>query len=197
MKNTELDKPAVLQRTQFGNPILRTYARHVPVGDIQSDKIQQLVADMRHTLIEKKLGIGLAAPQVGEPLAVIVIAIRPLAHRQQVEPFDLTLINPEITETFGRKSPMWEGCISGGPGRASIMAQVPRYKKIRIKYHDETGKLHHKIYEGFQAHVMQHEVDHLHGILFVDKVRDTKSFITYAEYKKRARKVLKSSRAGV
>jgi peptide deformylase len=191
MKRAELDKPVVLQRTQFGNPILRQTAKHVPVSDIASNKMQQLVADMRHTLVEKKLGIGLAAPQVGEPLAVIVVAIRPLAHRQEVEPFDLTLINPEITETFGRKSPMWEGCLSGGPGRASIMAQVPRHKKIRVKYHDEKGKLHHKMYEGFQAHIIQHEVDHLYGILFVDKVKDTKSYMTYAEYTKRARSALK------
>jgi peptide deformylase len=180
----------VLARTQFGNPLLRQMTKEVPVGDMKGEKIQQLIADMQHTLIEKKLGVGLAAPQVGEPLAIIVIAIRPLAHRQEVEPFDLVLINAAVTETFGRKVPMWEGCISGGPGRASIMAQVPRYKKVKVKYYDEKTKLHHKIYEGLPAHVIQHETDHLRGILFVDKVKDTTSFMTYAEYMKRVRKVL-------
>jgi peptide deformylase len=184
-------QPAILQRTQFGNPILRQTAAPVTPAKIASDKIQQLIADMRYTLIEKKLGIGLAAPQVGEPLAVVVIAVRPLAHRQHVEPFDLTLINPEITEAIGHRAPMWEGCLSGGPGRAALMAQVPRYKKVRVKYFDEQGKQHHKLYEGFQAQIIQHEVDHLHGVLFVDRVKDTKSYTTYAEYMKRMRAALR------
>ena len=180
----------VLKRTQFGNPILREIAAKVPSKDISGKRIQELIADMRHTLLEKKLGIGLAAPQVGEGLAVIVIAIRPLAHRHKVEPFDLTLINPEITETFGKKVQLYEGCISGGPGKAAFFAKVPRYKKVKVKYLDESGKQHHELYEDFQAHVIQHEVDHLHGILFVDKVKDSKTYITYGEYMKRAREIL-------
>jgi len=180
----------ILARTQFGNPILRHEASKIPIKNIADQSTQRLIADMQHTLISKKLGIGLAAPQVGESKAIIVIAIRPLAHRHKVEPFDLVLVNPEITEMFGRKSPMYEGCISGGPGKASIFAKVPRYKKVKVKYYDQQGKQRHELYEGFRAQVIQHEVDHLHGILFVDRVKDTRSYLTYAEYMKRARKIL-------
>jgi len=180
----------ILARTQFGNPILRRVAAPVAPAELSSEEIQELIANMRHTLIEKKLGIGLAAPQVGVSRAIVVIAIRPLAHRHKVEPFDLTLINPEIAECIGRRTPMYEGCLSGGPGKASLLAKVPRYKKVKVRYLDETGKEHHQTFEGLQAHVIQHEVDHLYGILFVDKVKDTKSYLTYAEYMKRARKAL-------
>jgi len=179
-----------LRRTQFGNPILRQQARRLKPSEIIETDLQQLIAAMRHTLLQKKLGIGLAAPQVGHSVAVVVIAIRPLAHRQQVEPFDLVLINPEITQTFGRRIQLYEGCISGGPGKAALFAKVPRYQKIQVKFWDKQGRLRHEIYEGLQAHVIQHETDHLNGILFVDRVVDSTTYLTYAEYMKRARKIL-------
>lgn len=185
-----MTKATVLKRTQFGNPILRQVAKKVAPKDIPSPEIQGLIYNMRHTLLSKKSGIGLAAPQVGEGVAVVVVAIRPLAHRQRVEPFDLNMINPEITETYGRKIPMYEGCISGGPGKAEFFAKVPRYKKVKVKFYDEQGTVRHETYEGFKAHVIQHEVDHLNGILFVDKVKDPSTYLTYAEYMKRARKAL-------
>lgn len=178
----------ILKRTQFGNPILRKVAEQISHDKIPSLEIQQLIENMQHTLATEKLGVGLAAPQVGESVALAVISIRPLAHRKTVKAFEAVLINPEITETSSRKYPMWEGCISCGPGKASLFAQVPRYRKIKTRYLDETGVQHHREFEGFPAHVIQHEVDHLNGILFVDKVRDTRSYMTHAEYMKYVRK---------
>lgn len=177
-----------LRRTQFGNPILRQEAERIPVDQISTKKVQDLIADMRHTLIEKKLGIGLAAPQVGECLALAVIAIRSTPDRPKVKKFDLVIINPEITDYIGRKKAMWEGCISAGPGKAQLFAQVPRYPEVEVKYYDEAGKLHHKAFNDLPAQVLQHEVDHLSGILFVDRVKDTKSYMTYAEYRERITK---------
>ncbi len=174
-----------LRRTEFGNPILRDKAASIDAAQIDTKKIHGLIADMRHTLVSKKLGIGLAAPQVGESLALIVIAIRTTELRPKVRPFDLVLINPEITDTVGREKAMWEGCISSGAKKAELFAKVPRYEWIKAKYLDEYGKLHHKQFKGLQAHVIQHEVDHLNGILFVDRVKDPKTFMTYAEYIKR------------
>lgn len=75
---------------------------------------------------------------------------------------------------------MWEGCISG----LELYAQVPRYKKLRLKWMDEQAKTHEQDFEGFIAHVIQHEVDHLKGVLYVDRIKDTKSIITIREYKK-------------
>jgi peptide deformylase len=181
----------ILARTQFGNLVLRKPARRLSVGEIKSQPIQNLIANMRHTLLEKKLGIGLAAPQVGKGLALTVITIRPTTVRPDTEPFDLVLINPEITECIGRKQAEWEGCISAGShGKADLFAKVPRYKKVRVRYHDENGEQQEKVLEGLHAHVAQHEIDHLNGVLFVDRVKDTKTYMTYKEYKKRQKNKL-------
>jgi peptide deformylase len=174
----------VLKRTEFGEAVLREKARELSVAEIKSQKLQTLIKDMRHTLSSLKLGVGLAAPQVGESIALSVIAIQPTPHRPKAVPFDLVIINPVVTETFGRKKQMWEGCISAGPGKAGLFAKVPRYKKVKIKFIDETGKSRHEVFEDLQAHVMQHEIDHLNGTLFVDKVKDTKTYTTYKEYMK-------------
>lgn len=180
-----------LKRTQFGNQILRQTAKRLLKTEITSRGIQQLIKDMRFTLKTVNLGIGLAAPQVGEPVALAVISIHPTKYRPEVKPYEQVIINPEIIETFGHRKQLWEGCISSGPGKTGLFAKVPRYKKIKLKYYDEKGALHVKIFEGLQAHVLQHETDHLNGILFVDKVKDTSTYATYQEYVKQAKKKLK------
>lgn len=189
----------ILGRTQFGNPILRQPAQKINPQDIGSVEIQELIAGMRHTLITRKLGVAMAAPQVGKSIALVVVAVRPLAHRQKIEPFDAVLINPEITEQNGRRQSLWEGCISSGrDGRPDLFAKVPRYPKVKVRYYDEQGKQHHEEFTGFRAQIVQHEVDHLQGILFVDRVKDPKTFITYQEYMKMMRKRLNSrEEAGV
>lgn len=174
----------VLTRTEFGNPILRKKSRELKPAEIVSTKIQTLIANMRHTLLDKKLGIGLAAPQVGEGIALSVIAIRPTKHRPKVEPFDLIIINPKITQTFGKRKQVWEGCISSGAGKAGLFGKVARYNKITAEYLDEKGKKQNAQYSGLQAQVIQHEVDHLNGVLFVDHVKDPTTYMTLKEYKR-------------
>ena len=177
----------VLKRTEFGNPILRKVAQALSQPEITSTKIQTLISDMRYTLEHEKLGVGLAAPQVGKNISLAIIHIRPTPHRPKVKNFDAVLINPKIIETYGKKIQEWEGCISAGPMKAGMFAKVPRYKAVRLKYYDEAGKLRSKKFEGLAAQVAQHETDHLNGVLFVDKVKDTKTYMTYAEYIKRVR----------
>jgi peptide deformylase len=179
--------------TEFGDPILRQKAKKLTLQEIKSPKIRKLIKEMQEFLISKKMGVGLAAPQVGEGLALSVISIHPTKNREEAEHFDLVIINPEITNVYGRRSQEWEGCISGGALKSGLFAKVPRYKKVELKYCDEKGKLHKDIFEGLPAHVIQHEVDHLNGVLFVDKVKDTKTFITYSEYMKLARSSQKKS----
>jgi peptide deformylase len=173
-----------LKITQFGNPILRQQARELSKEEILSAEIKALLSDMRELLKKKKLGVGLAAPQVGEQASVAIIEIQKTKLRPSVEEKSLVIINPKITQVLGRKTQLWEGCISSGNGEAGLFAKVPRYKKIEIDYFDEQGKQRRELFDGLVAHVIQHEVDHLNGVLFVDKVKDSTTFMTYAEYKK-------------
>ena len=168
---------------EFGNPILRTKCKRLSNKEITSPETQKLIQNMKSLLITERNGIGLAAPQVGRNLAIAVIAIRPTAHRPNVKEFDLVVINPEISKTFNYRKQMWEGCLSSGQG--GLFAKVPRYKKDELKYDDENGKTHKKIFEGLRAHVLQHEIDHINGILFMDRVKDPITYMTLKEYKKR------------
>ncbi|HEX5797048.1 MAG TPA: peptide deformylase [Candidatus Saccharimonadales bacterium] len=173
--------------TEFGNPILRQKPKKLTVKEIKSETTQRLIKRMREFLLSKKLGVGLAAPQVGKGLALAVICIRPVEHREDVEEFDLVIINPEITRTFGRRVQQWEGCISGGSLKGGLFAKVPRYKKLELSYKDEKARPQKKVFEGLPAHVIQHEIDHLNGVLFVEKVKDRRTFVTYNEYVKIAK----------
>lgn len=173
--------------TEFGDSVLRQKARTLKTEDIKSASTQKLIKEMQDFLISKKMGVGLAAPQVGKSLAIAVICVRPIKHRKDVKEFDLTIINPKVTKVFGRRTQQWEGCLSGGSLKSGLFAKVPRYKKIELEYQDEKGNKQKKTFESLPAHIIQHEVDHLNGILFVDKVRDRKSFVTYNEYLKIAK----------
>lgn len=175
----------VLRFTQFGNPILRGQTKELLKKDIRSNEIKTLITDMRYTLRKVDVGVGLAAPQVGKNISLAVIRIRPKKYRTNVKPFDLVIINPKISQAIGQKDQKWEGCISSGPKNAPFFAKLPRYNKIKLNYLDEKGNNHHKQFNGLPAHVIQHEVDHLNGILFVDKVKDTSTYMTFSEYKKR------------
>lgn len=174
----------ILRRTQFGNPILRQKARELSEKEVLSEQIQQLIRSIRQTLKERKYGIGLAAQQVGRNIALSVIHIRPTKTRPNLPKSkwaDLVIINPKITRTYGVKRQEWEGCIS----LAEVFAKVPRYKKIQLEYLDENAVRRTKNFEGLLAQVIQHEVDHLNGKLFVDRVVDPSTFMSGSEYRKR------------
>lgn len=174
----------VLNRTLFGNPILRHPAARLTKDEILSAATQDLITDIRQTLTEKKYGIGLAAAQVGQGIALSVIHIRPTKLRPNLPKekwADLVIINPKIVKTYGNKKQLHEGCVSL-PG---VYAKVPRHKKIQLSYFDEAAQRRVKDFEGLLAHVIQHEVDHLEGILYVDRVVDTKTYMSEAEYRKR------------
>jgi peptide deformylase len=173
----------ILPRKEFGDPILREKARQLTKSEISSVKIQGLIKNMHHTLVTKKFGIGLAAPQIGEGIALSVIAIRPTKHRPDVDNFDCVIINPKITKTFGAKRHMWEGCLSAG--ESGLFAKVKRYHEVEVSYVDEKGEPQKGKFVGLQAQVMQHEIDHLNGVLFMDHVTDPASYMTLKEYKKR------------
>jgi peptide deformylase len=181
--------PKVLLKTEFGNPVLRTTSRTLSDEEIRSRHIQQLIENMYHTLEHRKYGVGIAAPQVGKSVAISTIDTKPTPTRPDLVRQKLTIINPKITRTYGGKSEEWEGCISG----TELYAKVPRYKRVRLQWRDEQAHIHEQDFDGFLAHVIQHEVDHLNGVLFVDKVEDTKSYKTFKEYMKMRQQEQKDS----
>jgi peptide deformylase len=180
----------ILRRTQFGNPVLRQKAKHLTKDEILSDEIQDLIKNMRHTLLNRDYGIGIAAPQVGKSVALSVIELRATRTRPNLPRKDwisMVIINPEIIKSYEKSEEMWEGCLS----LDNVFAKVPRYKKVRVKYQDEKAKTHEKELDGLLAQVFQHETDHLNGILFVDKVKDTKTYMSESEYLKMRKKTAK------
>lgn len=176
--------PELLPATRFGNPILREPTQELTRSKILSDEIQTLIENMRYTLVEKEYGVGLAAPQVGKSLALSVIGIKPTPNRPNLEVFNTVIINPEIIETYGRRRKMWEGCVSCGTGDDTLYAQVPRYERVKLHWQDENAHSREEVLGGFVAHVVQHEVDHLQGRLFVDRA-DTKTYMMADEYRQR------------
>ena len=180
------DGRELLELVPDGDAILRQKCRELSPEEIGSAEIQKLIDDMRYTIEQRKSGVGLSANQVGRSEAISVIAIKPTPARPQLEPFEKVCINTVIVEGFGEKEPMWEGCLSTARdenGEAS-MAQVPRYRKVRVEYYDREGKKHNEVVEGFVAQVLQHETDHLYGRLFTDFI-EKDSLISYREYVKR------------
>jgi len=169
---------------QFGDPILREKAARIGKSEIASAEIQKLIVDIRNLNTAKQYGVGLAAPQVGVSLALSVIGIKPTPTRPNLEPFDTVIINPTY-EGIGRRTGMWEGCQSCGKGKNTLYGKALRYRKIHATWLDEHVVPHDEVLEGFVAHVFQHETDHLEGVLFVDCVKDTGTYMMADEFRKR------------
>ncbi len=125
----------VLTLTQFGNPMLRDKARQLSLGEIKGDAIQQLISTIRTMIKDEKHGVGLAAPQVGESIALSVIGIKPTPNRPKLARLEQVIINPKY-EGIGRRSSMWEGCLSSGEGDNTLFAKALRYTKIRATWYD-------------------------------------------------------------
>ena len=176
--------PKLLTLTRFGNPVLRKVARQLTVDEIKSKEVQDPIANIRYTNQTKQYGVGIAAPQVGESVALSVIGIKPTPTRPELDTFDCVIINPSY-EGIGKLTGKWEGCQSGGTGDDIMFAKVQRYGKVRATWYDEHAVLHHEELSGFVAHAFQHETDHLGGMLFVDKVKDTTTYMMADEYRKR------------
>lgn len=172
-----------LRLRRFGDPILRQPTRRLSPEEIVSEEIQALICDIRDLNAIKQYGVGLAAPQVGVGVALSVIGIKPTPTRPDVKPFERVIINPSY-EGIGRRAGMWEGCQSCGRGNDTLYAKALRYHRIHAVWLDERGVEHHEELGGFTAHVFQHETDHLNGVLFVDRVRDNRTYMMADEFRK-------------
>jgi peptide deformylase len=168
---------ALLKIARMGHPVLRSAAR--PVEDPRSAEITRLVHDMIETMMDAG-GVGLAAPQVHVPVRLVVFWVPPERADNPEAPegavdgaVPLTvLINPVITPLGSEQGTDWEGCLSL-PGLAG---QVPRFQRIRYGGQDTDGRWFERMAEGFHARVVQHECDHLDGILYPMRMADLTTF---------------------
>jgi peptide deformylase len=173
---------AILKIARMGHPVLARKAE--PVADPTSPEIKRLVRDMVETMIDAN-GAGLAAPQVHVPLRVVVFQApdgRSDPGLSEEERFDhsaplTVLINPEIEVLAGDLEGGWEGCLSV----PEMRGYVERPFHIRYRGVDHEGKKIERTAKGFHARVVQHEADHLDGILYVQRLKDMSKFIFESE----------------
>jgi peptide deformylase len=147
----------------YGHPVLRKVAVEI---DKDYPGLSQLISDLFETMYYSE-GLGLAAPQIGKSLRIFVIDGHPAAEDEPaLADFKKAFINAHIIEKSGNLMPMTEGCLS----IPNLREEVLREARIRLTYFDENWEFHDEIYEGYKARIIQHEYDHLDGIMFTDKV---------------------------
>ncbi len=157
----------------FPNPVLRQKAKKITVFD---DSLEDLITNMIETMYDAP-GVGLAAPQIGESIQLVVVN----ASQEEDGKDSMVIINPEIIEKEGKQADE-EGCLSV----LDLTASVKRSQKVTVRYQDITGAELEITTEGRFAVVLQHEIDHLRGILFIDHL----STLKRALYKKKIKKML-------
>ena len=164
-----------LKIVQAGEPVLRAEARQLTREEIISDEIQRLIRDMRETMRDAP-GVGLAAPQVGVTLQLAVIEDREelwsslpaqelVEKERQAVPFHV-IINPELTLLGDDRTDFYEGCLS----LAGFSAVVRRARRVRVAYLNEHGEPQSIEASGWYARILQHEIDHLRGTLYIDRM---------------------------
>jgi len=165
----------------MGDPVLREAAREVTAEELASAEVQQLIDDMIETMRAAD-GAGLAAPQVGVPLRIAVIEVREGNPRYPYKPaIPLTVIvNPLLTQLDGATFVTNEGCLS----MPNIRGDLERLENVGVRYIDREGGVHEETRRGLTAGTFQHEVDHLDGILFVDRMADLRSLSTWEEFER-------------
>ncbi len=164
---------SLLKVARMGHPVLRKRARALDPVEVRGAAFQKLIDDMVDTMIEYE-GVGLAAPQVHEGTRLFVAALEGEGGRMEVLPF----VNPVVTPLADDKVDDWEGCLS----IPDIRGRVPRYRKVRIAALDRKGRPFELELEDYAARVVQHETDHLDGVLFFDRMTSFESLTFLEEF---------------
>ena len=147
----------------YGHPVLRRKSEDI---DRNYEGLDKFIDNLFETMYRAE-GVGLAAPQVGKNIRVFVVDGTPYAEDEpELADFKKVFINAHIIERDGEVVPMNEGCLS----IPNIREDVDRESRIRIQYYDQDWEYHDEVMEGFKARIIQHEYDHLDGIMFTDKV---------------------------
>ena len=169
---------SILKVARMGHPVLRAKARPIERADFKNAVFQKLIDDMIETMREYH-GIGLAAPQVHEGLRLFVATIDELPEGDEgPEPEPVAIINPEITVVGADVVEDWEGCLS----IPDVRGRVPRAKTIKVRAMDRHGHRIELEANGFPARVIQHETDHLDGVLFFDRMKSLETLTFLDEY---------------
>ncbi len=168
----------ILEIAQLGDPVIRERASEVT--DVHDLQLQTFIDDLLAT-VAKEQGMGIAAPQVSVGKRIIILSPKPNARYPYAPTMEPTvMINPELIWASSNTEKDWEGCLTV-PG---IRGLVPRHVGIRIRYHTRDDLLVESEYNGFLARVFQHEVDHLDGTVFLDRVETTHDLVTEHEWQK-------------
>ena len=170
---------SVRQIVEIGHPVLRERAREVTSEELGSEAVQSLIDDMVETMRAAN-GAGLAANQVAERLRIAVVEVREGNPRYPYKPpVPLTVVvNPVIEPLDDDVEQINEGCLSV----PNLRGEVPRHMSVSVRYLDRDGVEHEEVRRGLTAGTFQHELDHLDGVLFVDRVTDPRTLSTWAEF---------------
>jgi len=161
---------AIREVLRMGHPVLREKAK--PVDRFGTPELRALFEDMKETMAAKN-GAGLAAPQIGVSQRVVIFGVDHNPRYPDAEPVPFTvLVNPKLVMLTREVEEDWEGCLSV-PGMRGV---VPRYTKLRYSGFDIEGNPIERVAEGFHARVVQHECDHLDGILYPQRMTDMRTF---------------------
>jgi peptide deformylase len=176
---------SILKVARMGHPVLRARAKPLDPAEIKSARVQQLIDDMFETMQEYQ-GVGLAAPQVHEGLRLFVAGFPPRAADEDDDDDEdsdvplMALINPEISIVGTETMDDWEGCLS----IPDIRGRVTRARDIEVKAYDRRGRRIEIRARGFTARVIQHETDHLDGVLFFDRMESLETLTFLDEFGK-------------
>lgn len=155
---------------QNGEDVLRLIAQPVSQAEFGTQALNLIVSNMHHTMNER-LGVGIAAPQIYVSKRVIIVASRPnLRYPDAPEMDAIVMINPHILETGVDNIWGEEGCLSVPDQRGLVL----RFESVRVRYQTLTGEWIEQYFQGFPARIIQHEIDHLNGILFVDRLENSR-----------------------
>ena len=167
---------SILKVARMGHPVLRAKARPFDRAEIKTPVVQKLIDDMIETMLEYH-GVGLAAPQVHEGLRVFVASLE-TNDDGDPESEPMAVINPEISIVGSEMVEDWEGCLS----IPDIRGRVPRNRRVRVRGFDRDGQPIDMELEAFPARVVQHENDHLNGVLFFDRMKSFETLAFLDEY---------------